>query len=282
MAAPSPRSPSPALRPDAATATRAVQDRASGPPPTIALVLGSGLGGLGQCLERATRIPYDEIPGMPGPSIEGHEGALLTGEIHGRRVVALSGRPHWYQGHPEQAIAFPVRLVHALGARTLFVSNAAGAIRADLEPGTLMLIRDHINLMARNPLVGPAGPGEQRVADMSAPYDPELTERFRRAAVAAGLRVADGVYAGVLGPSYETPAEVRMLARIGADAVGMSSVPEVLVARALGMRVVAVSCVTNPAAGVTAHRPNHAEVVAVGRRISQRLEQAVREWAAGV
>jgi purine-nucleoside phosphorylase len=185
-----------------------------------------------------------EIEGMA------RAGRVVAGTLGGCDVVAFAGRFHLYEGHPPRLAALPVRLAHALGARTLFVSNAAGGIRRTFHPGDLMLIRDHINLMWRNPLIGPVGDGEERFPDMSEPYDAKLLALLREAALEVGLPVVEGVYAGLLGPSYETPAEVRMLERLGADAVGMSTIPEVLVARALGMRVAGVSCITNLAAGI--------------------------------
>ena len=218
--------------------------------PRIAIILGSGLGGFTRHIERPTRIPFTDLPGLPPATVVGHAGELVHGMVDGQEVVALSGRLHAYEGYSADLLGLPVRIVHALGARTLFLSNAAGAIRPDLAPGSLMLIRDHINLTWGNPLIGPVRPGEQRFPDMSSPYSRSLGNAFIDLARAAGAAVSEGTYAAVLGPSYETRAEIRMLAGMGADAVGMSTVPEVLVARALGMRVTAVSCITNAAAGV--------------------------------
>jgi len=246
--------------------------------PRVAIILGSGLGGFARHIERPTRISFADIPGLPRATVQGHAGELVHGVIDGYEVVALAGRLHMYEGHSADVVALPVRIVHALGARTLFVSNAAGAIRPGLAPGTLMLIRDHVNLMWRNPLIGPVRPGEQRFPDMSVPYDQALGDRFLAIAQAAGASVSEGVYAAVLGPSYETPAEIRMLAQMGADAVGMSTVPEVVVARALGMRVTAVSCITNAASGITGTRLEHGEVLAATDRVAAVFERAVREW----
>ena len=252
-----------------------------GASPRVALILGSGLGGFARHIERATHIKFADIPGLPPATVAGHAGELVHGVIDGVEVVALAGRLHLYEGHSADVIGLPVRVVHALGARTLFVSNAAGAIRPDLRPGSLMLIRDHVNLTWGNPLIGPVRPGEHRFPDMSSPYDRALGDRFLGLARAAGATVSDGVYAAVLGPSYETPAEIRMLAHLGADAVGMSTVPEVLVARALGMRVTGVSCITNAASGTTGTRLDHAEVLAMTERAAAVFERAVREWVRG-
>jgi purine-nucleoside phosphorylase len=252
-----------------------------GASPRVAIILGSGLGGFARHIEHATRIKFSDIPGLPAATVAGHAGELVHGLIDGLDVVVLAGRLHLYEGHAADVIGLPVRIVHALGARTLFISNAAGAIRPDLRPGTLMLIRDHVNLTWGNPLIGPVRRGEHRFPDMSSPYDRALGDRFLALARAAGATVGEGVYAAVLGPSYETPAEIRMLAQLGADAVGMSTVPEVLVARALGMRVTAVSCITNAASGTTGTRLDHAEVLAMTDRVAPMFERAVREWLRG-
>jgi purine-nucleoside phosphorylase len=249
-----------------------------GASPQVAIILGSGLGGFTRHIASATRIKFADIPGLPVTTVAGHAGELVHGVIDGYEVVALAGRVHMYEGHRADVVGLPVRIVHALGARTLFVSNAAGAIRPDLSPGTLMLIRDHVNLSWGNPLIGPVRRGEQRFPDMSAPYDRALGDRFIAIARAAGATVDEGVYAAVLGPSYETAAEIRMLARLGADAVGMSTVPEVVVARALGMRVTAVSCITNAATGTTGTRLDHGAVLAMTDRVAPIFERAVREW----
>ncbi len=231
-------------------------------------------------MEDAASVSFAEIPGFPPPSVEGHAGHIVHGRVRQHEVILISGRNHLYEGHPASVVALPVRLAHALGARTLFLSNAAGAIRPALQPGSLMIVRDHINMSWRNPLIGLLSPGEERFPDMSAPYDTGLSTAFAGAATKNGLAVASGVYASVLGPSYETPAEVRMLERMGADAVGMSTVPEVLVARSLGMRVIAVSCLTNAAAGVATGALSHADVLATAGRIAPAFERALVDWIA--
>ena len=262
----------------AARAAAAVRRVAGGREPVVGIVLGSGLGGLAARLENARRVPFNEVPGFPGVSVVGHAGALLTGTLGGRDVVALAGRFHMYEGHDAALAGFPVRVLHALGALTLFVSNAAGGIRRTLRPGDLMRIDDHVNLMLRNPLVGALQPGDVRFPDMSAPYDRELGALLHDTARDAGIALTSGVYAGLLGPTYETPAEVRMLERVGADAVGMSTVPETIVARALGMRVVGVSCITNLACGISPTKLDHGEVLETTARVTARFEQLVTEF----
>jgi purine-nucleoside phosphorylase len=236
--------------------------------PVVAIVLGSGLGALADRVAGAKRVPYAKIPGFHAPAVEGHRGELIAGKLGGREVLLLAGRFHMYEGHDARTAAFPVRVVHALGARTLFLSNAAGGVRRTLKPGDLMVISDHINLMFRNPLVGPAEPGETRFPDMSAAWSHRLMTLLDEAAGEGGLSLPRGVYAGLLGPTYETPAEVRMLERLGADAVGMSTVPEVIVGRALGMEVAGVSGITPHAAGTPAEPLDHKEVMEVGARAS--------------
>jgi purine-nucleoside phosphorylase len=183
-----------------------------------------------------------------------------------------------YEGHPAALAGFPVRVLHALGVRTLFVSNAAGGVRRTFAPGDLMIIADHVNLMSRNPLVGPLHDGDIRFPDMSEAYDAPLRATLREAAASIGERVQEGVYFALLGPSYETPAEVRMMERLGCDAVGMSTVPEVIVAKALGMRVAGVSCITNLACGIGQHPLNHEEVLEVGARAGAQFRALVRAF----
>ncbi|HSJ12801.1 MAG TPA: purine-nucleoside phosphorylase [Longimicrobiales bacterium] len=245
-------------------------------PVRVGLVLGSGLGALAEELADAVRIPFGEIPGFTAAGVEGHAGALVAGRLEGVACAVLQGRPHLYEGHASDAVAFPARVLCELGIATLIVTNAAGGVNHSFRPGDLMLIDDHINLLARNPLIGPVQPGETRFPDMSQPYDPALQELAQRLALEDGVRTVRGVYAAVLGPSYETRAEVAMLRRMGADAVGMSTVPEVLVARARGVRVLGISLITNPAADLASAPLDHAEVIAAGREARTRFTRLVR------
>jgi purine-nucleoside phosphorylase len=259
-------------------AAKAIRKRAASQQPAFGIILGSGLGGLSKSIASAVRVPFGEIPGFPEVTVAGHEGAVIVGSLGGREVVALSGRFHMYEGHPAALAAFPVRVFHALGAHDLFVSNAAGGISPKLAVGDLMMISDHLNLMGTNPLVGEARDGEIRFPDMTDAYNPGLRWLLRTTAEALGIKLREGVYAGLLGPSYETPSEVKMLRLLGADAVGMSTVPEVIVARALGMRVAGVSVITNAAAGVTGAALSHAEVLETTARVSAAFESLVTEF----
>lgn len=261
----------------AAKAAAAIRDR-SDVRPTIAVILGSGLGGLSTKIGDAVRIPFRDIPGFPEATVVGHEGAVIIGSLGGREIVALSGRFHVYEGHSAALAAFPVRVFRALGAGELFVSNAAGGISPKLAVGDLMMISDHLNLMGTNPLLGVLQKGDIRFPDMTDAYDPGLRRVLRTTAEKLGIVLREGVYAGLLGPSYETPSEVKMLRMLGADAVGMSTVPEVIVARALRMRVAGVSCITNAAAGVTGAALSHAEVLETTNRVSSAFESLVTEF----
>jgi purine-nucleoside phosphorylase len=244
--------------------------------PEILLVLGSGLGRLADHVDDAVRVSFADLPGYPAPGVQGHAGRYVAGRVEGRRVLLQQGRYHLYEGHPMEVVGRPVRTAHALGVGTLVVTNAAGGIRRDLAPGSLLLLDDHLNLQYRSPLTGPVRLGEARFPDLSRPYDPELQRCAAEAALRLGVHLPRGVYAAVTGPAYETPAEIRMLERMGADVVGMSTVPEVLVARARGMRCLGFSLVTNYAAGIGAHPLDHAEVVDVGREAGATLERLVR------
>jgi purine-nucleoside phosphorylase len=246
---------------EALAAAKLVRDRVGDFSPVAAIILGSGLGKLADEIESATAIDYRDVPGFPAATVAGHAGKLIAGSLRGVPILALAGRFHLYEGHDAALAGYPVRVVHALGARTLIVSNAAGGVNRSFAPGDLMLIADHINLMFRNPLVGPLERGDLRFPDMSSPYDPRLATIARDVAREQGLVLREGVYAGLLGPQYETAAEVRMLGVLGADAVGMSTVPEVIVARALGMSVLGFSCVTNLATGLSSAPLTHADVL---------------------
>lgn len=244
--------------------------------PAVALILGSGLGALADELAEPVRIPFAEIPGFPPAGVAGHAGRLVIGTLEGHVCVVLQGRLHLYEGYDPAVVALPTRVMLGLGARTLIVTNAAGGIAPAFRAGDLMLIEDHINCTGRNPLVGPALPDERRFPDMTAAYDPRLRELAEQVAAAEGLQLVRGVYAATLGPSYETPAEVRLLGKLGADAVGMSTVPEVIVARARGVPVLGISLISNVAAGITGEPLSHDEVIAAGAAASDRFARLLR------
>jgi purine-nucleoside phosphorylase len=244
--------------------------------PRVAIVLGSGLGGVADAVEHPVRIPYKDIPGFPEPGAPGHKGELVGGTLEGVPVLVQSGRFHLYEGHAPDLAALPTRVFARLGIATLVVTNAAGGIRHTFQPPTLMLIADHINLMFRNPLVGPVVEGDDRFPDMSDPYDPTLRALARAVAQTERIPLEEGVYAALLGPSFETPAEIRMLERIGADAVGMSTVPEVIAARARGIRCLGFSSITNAAAGLSAKALSHVEVLEAGKQVAGQLERLIR------
>ncbi len=256
----------------------AIRSKIGSRSPVVGIILGSGLGGLADKIEGAVKIPYGDVPGFPVPKALGHAGTLICGTLAGKQVVAMAGRFHIYEGHPPALAGFPVRVMHALGVRTLFVSNAAGGVNEKYAAGDLMIIEDHLNLMLTNPLIGAQEPGEERFTDMSDAYDSRLRQLLRNAASKTGTELHEGVYAALFGPSYETRAEVRMLRGLGADAVGMSTVPEVLVARARGIRVAGISAITNAASGVTAAPVSHAEVLDVGKQIASKFEALVTEF----
>ena len=253
----------------------AVASRLAGREPTVALVLGSGLGGLAERLGNGVRIPYRDIPGFHVPTVEGHRGELVIGTLGGTTVLAQSGRFHMYEGYSAQDNVLPVRVFGELGIGTLIVTNAAGGVRRSFQAGTLMLIADHLNLTGRNPLMGHVHPGDERFPDMTEAYDAGLRKLAKAAAKKLGITLEEGVYAGLLGPNYETPAEVRMLERLGADAVGMSTVAEVIAARARGMRCLGFSLVTNPGAGISPTPLNHKEVMETAARAGKELARLV-------
>jgi len=262
----------------ARTAADAVRARIGTATPVAGIILGSGLGGLAGRIKDPVAIPFADVPGFPTATVVGHAGKLIAGTLGGRPVVALAGRFHMYEGHPAPLAGFPVRVLHALGAPVLFVSNAAGGIRRTFRAGDLMLIRDHLNLMFQNPLIGALEKGDVRFPDMSEPYDGTLCDALREHARTLGIPLQEGVYGALLGPTYETPSEVRMLATLGADAVGMSTVPEVIVARAIGMRVAGISCVTNLASGISPHALSHAEVIETTTIVAERFESLVERF----
>jgi len=267
---------------DAAAAADAIRARVGDVTPAAAIILGSGLGGLVSRIRDAIAIPFAEVPGFPSATVVGHAGKLIVGTLAGRSVITLAGRFHMYEGHDAALAGFSVRVLHALGARTLFVSNAAGGLKRTFRAGDLMLIRDHVNLMFRSPIVGPLQPGDVRFPDMSAPYDAVLARHLLDVAADLRIPLVEGVYGGLLGPTYETLAEVRMLSMLGIDAVGMSTVPEVIVARTLGMRVAGISCITNLAAGISPHPLSHAEVLETTTAVAERFESLVERWVEAI
>jgi purine-nucleoside phosphorylase len=248
--------------------------------PSIGVVLGSGLGAFADSLEDAVAVPYAEVPHFPASTVVGHGGALVIGRSGGVPVAVMKGRVHFYEGYPLDEVVFPVRVLGRLGIGTVVITNAAGAINPAFAPGELMVIEDHVNLLG-NPLLGPneeaLGP---RFPDMTEAYDRGLRDAAEDACRAAEVRCHRGVYVAFPGPSYETPAEIRMARTLGADAVGMSTVPEVIAARHLGMRVVGLSCLTNMAAGVTDRKLDHREVLETGERVKGALLEVLRRVVA--
>jgi purine-nucleoside phosphorylase len=244
--------------------------------PAVGLVLGSGLGAFADTLKGATRIPFAEIPHFPTSTAIGHRGELVMGTAGDTPVAVMNGRVHYYEGYSPAQVVFPVRVLGRLGVKIIVMTNAAGSVNVNYKPGELMIITDHINYMGLNPLIGPneeqLGP---RFFDMSDAYDPALREIAEKACWKAGVTVRHGVYVAVAGPSYETPAEIRAFRTLGADAVGMSTVPEVIAARHMGVRVLAISCITNLAAGVSKRKLDHLEVLEVGRKAQASLNDVL-------
>ena len=246
--------------------------------PNFGVVLGSGLGDFASSVTGAVSIPYGEIPGWPAARVAGHEGRLVIGRVAGWPVAALSGRAHFYEGHDLRAVTFPTRVLGVLGAKVLCLTNAAGAVNRNLSPGALMVIDDHINLLGSNPLIGPHDERlGARFPDMTEVYSHRLGRLADQSAKALELVLHHGVYAACHGPSYETPAEIRYLRTIGADAVGMSTVPEAIVGRQMGIEVLGISCITNMAAGVLPQPLNHEEVLETARRARGRFVGLLQE-----
>jgi purine-nucleoside phosphorylase len=249
-------------------AVNVIQSQLGASRPAVGLVLGSGLGAFADTLQRPHVIEYRDIPHFPVSGVEGHAGRLVVGELHGVTVAAMQGRVHFYEGHDLVKVTFPIRALVLLGAKTLVITNAAGGVNPAYQPGELVLLADHLNLFPEGPLRGGHDPRlGPRFPDMTRAYAPELRDLARRVGKDLGLDLAEGVYAGLPGPSYETPAEVRMLRGLGADLVGMSTVPEVIVANHQGARVLGISCVTNLAAGITGERLSHDEVTETAARV---------------
>lgn len=241
------------------------------------LILGSGLGDLAEEIEDAIILEYADILHFPVSTVPGHAGRLIYGTLSGKKVLAMQGRFHYYEGNSMQTVTYPVRVMKALGAHSLIVTNAAGGVNVNFQPGNLMLINDHINFMGNHPLIGPnedeLGP---RFPDMSHAYDEAYCEKTKEAAVLLNMNLQEGVYMALTGPTYETPAEIRMARAMGADAVGMSTVPEVIVANHAGLRVLGISCITNLAAGMQANL-NHEEVVETTNRVKEQFQALVKK-----
>ncbi len=247
--------------------------------PALGFVLGSGFGGVLRRLEIERTIPYAKIPGFLAPTVPGHHGELLLGRLVGVPVAVLSGRSHYYEGHDLSAVTFPVRVLAALGIKDLLLTNAAGGIHPKFQPGDFMCLRDHINGMGTNPLRGPLEVGQNRFVDLTSLYDVRLRRLLTQAGRRTGVRLHEGVYLAVSGPSYETPAEIRAFRRMGADAVGMSTVPEAIVARQCGMAVAAVSCITNLAAGLGTAALSHKEVLDTLKGVQRNADALLYEFA---
>jgi purine-nucleoside phosphorylase len=244
---------------------------------SVAIVLGSGLGAFADELSAATAIPYSEIPGFARATVEGHAGRLVIGKIGDSAVAAMQGRFHFYEGYSLEEVTFPIRVLKLLGVRTLILTNASGTLNVEFTPGSLMVITDHINLLGVNPLIGPNderfGP---RFPDLSNTYAHELQDVVLQEARAMDMQMGRGVYASLTGPSYETPAEIHMVRALGADAVGMSTVPEAIVARHMGMKIVGISCITNLAAGVSDLPVDHNQVMATGEQVREQFTELLR------
>lgn len=264
--------------PDLAAAL--IRQRAGGRVPRLGIVLGSGLGGLADLLDDAVAIPYAEIPGFPTSTVPGHAGRFLVGELDGTTVACMQGRFHLYEGHAPALIRLPIRTFAALGVEALLLTNAAGSLRAEAPPGSLMLITDHLNFTWTNPLVGPNDDAwGERFVGLEDAYDPSLRSRLLALAAGLGIRLHQGVYCGLLGPLFETPAEIRAYRVLGADAVGMSTVPEVIVARHAGLRVAAISAITNLAVGMSAEPIDHAQTLRGAAMAAADLTRLVRAFA---
>jgi inosine/guanosine/xanthosine phosphorylase family protein len=247
--------------------------------PDCALILGSGWGEALAPDKILARVPYADIPGLGASTVSGHSGELILCTLAGRRVAAFCGRRHWYEGNGWTPVVLPVELIRRLGCQSLLITNAAGGINPALRPGSLIALTDHINLSGLSPLTGPLVPGwGPRFPDQTAVYPPPLRDRLHAAAAGIGCDLADGIYVFSPGPAYETPAEIRAFATLGADVVGMSTAPEAMVAHAAGIGVAAVSCVTNMAAGTGGRSLSHAEVIAEMRRVQPRLARLIREF----
>jgi purine-nucleoside phosphorylase len=255
-----------------------LETKLNGFKPEVALIVGSGLTGITESIAKPVAIPYGDIPHFPQPTVAGHAGQLIFGELSGKRLAVLSGRFHYYEGRSMAEIVYPIHVVDALGAKILIVTNAAGGINPTFNPGDLMIIEDHINFLGANPLTGLRENGGIKFIDMTAAYSTRLREKLDAAAEKAEVPVRRGVYLACPGPSYETPAEVKAFAWIGADAVGMSTVPEVIMARYHNLEVAGISCITNLAAGISGKKLSHEEVLEVGKAAQAKLAKLLTEF----
>jgi len=246
--------------------------------PTLAIVLGSGFDTVAEALEVDAEISYAKLPGFPRTGVSGHAGKALFGRLAGTPVLVFSGRAHYYEGRTMEEVTFPMRVLAAFGIKAVLLTNAAGGINRRFRPGDFMALTDHINFMGVNPLRGPAANDQSRFVDLTRTYDPKLNRLLERAARGAGVILHKGVYLAVSGPSYETPAEIRAFARLGADAVGMSTVPEAIVARQCGLTVAAISCITNLAAGLGKENLSHGEVLRSAGRVTTRAAQLLKNF----
>lgn len=261
------------------TAARLIRERLGRLRPRLGMILGSGFHGVAAVVKASASLDYTNMPCFPKTGVKGHSGRLIVGKIGQTEVLILSGRAHYYEGYSMAEITFPVRVLRELGISDLVVTNAAGGVDRKFKPGDFMLFKDHINLMGANPLrPNRAGEWDGTFLDLSAPYDPGLGKLMKRAGKATGMKLRSGVYAAVSGPTYETRSEVRMLAKLGASAVGMSTVPEVIVARRCGMRVAGLSLITNAAAGLTGSELSHAEVLETGNRSEESGRELIRNF----
>ncbi|MGO8839114.1 MAG: purine-nucleoside phosphorylase [Limisphaerales bacterium] len=247
--------------------------------PTLALVLGSGFHHVLSGVKVEKKVPYAKLPGFPPVGVSGHAGELIFGHLGGTPVLVLSGRTHFYEGHPMERVTFAVRALAAFGIRDLLLTNAAGGINRKFRAGDFMVLTDHVNLMGMNPLRGEPAPGRPRFVDLTKIYDSGLSALLFRAGKRCHMKLQRGVYLAVSGPSYETPAEIRAFARLGADAVGMSTVPEAIVARQCGLNVAAVSCITNLAAGISKENLSHAEVLETAERVKTLAVKLLEKFA---
>jgi len=247
--------------------------------PQLGIILGSGSGNIAEQIQGPITLPYEELPGFSTARVKGHAGQLILGTLQGLSVACLQGRPHFYEGYSNEALKIPIHTLKALGCHTLLLTNAAGSLNPDIKPGDLALITDHINMQCNNPLLGPnndtIGP---RFPDMTNAYDAALRKQMKVTAKRLNIPLTDGIYVGVLGPSYETPAEIRAFRLLGADLVGMSTVPEVIIAKHCGLRVIAVSIVTNMASGMTQHTLSHDEVLKIANNACGHLSQLIQSF----